>query len=299
VIFIDRLPDVRENAVDGWCRSHAPLGPVLARRSLKRKDEGMERAVYHMTQSEVAEVIAARKPVILPTGATEAHGPHMPTDTDTHQAEHIALLLAERIDAVVAPPVAYGISKTFEFFPGTISLSIPTYQAMIFEIGRALVRMGFHHLILLNGNRPNGTANDAVARHLVDELDDMHEFLVSAVSYWEPAASAVHHLRRSIPGGMGHGCEFETSFQLATRPQLVNMEKLAGIKYAPVGWDLVAPSNPTRTYMRRPRPAAGHAAIFGDPTKASAQAGEAFIAAVVDALVETFSNLQGSYQERK
>ena len=121
----------------------------------------MERRMSSMTQMEIAKVIEARKPVILPTGATEAHGPHMPTDTDTHQAEHIALELSARIDAVVAPPVAYGISKTFEFFPGTISLSIPTYQTMVFEIGAALIRQGFHHLIILNGNRPNGTANDA------------------------------------------------------------------------------------------------------------------------------------------
>ena len=121
----------------------------------------MERRMSSMTQMEVAKIIADRKAVILPTGATEAHGPHMPTDTDTHQAEYIALELAERIDAVVAPPVAYGISKTFEFFPGTISLSIPTYQTMVFEIGAALIKQGFRHLILLNGNRPSGTANDA------------------------------------------------------------------------------------------------------------------------------------------
>ena len=55
----------------------------------------------------------------------------------------------------------------------------------------------------------------------------------------------------------------------------------------------------TRTYARRPRPEAGHAAIFGDPTRATAEAGTAFIAAVVDSLEETFRNLQGSYQERK
>jgi len=259
----------------------------------------MERRMSSMTQMDIAKVIAAKKPVILPTGATEAHGPHMPTDTDTHQAEHIALLLAERIDAVVAPPVAYGISKTFEFFPGTISLSIPTYQTVIFEIGAALIRQGFRQLIILNGNRPNGTANDAVARHLIDELDVDFEFVVSAVSYWEPAAERIHAMRKSVPGGMGHGCEFETAFQLATRPQLVKMAELAGAKYGPVGWDLVAPTNPTRTYMRRPRPAAGHAAIFGDPTKASAEAGAAFIAAAVDGLAETFTKLQGSYQERR
>lgn len=252
-----------------------------------------------MTQMEVAEAIAAKRPVIIPTGATEAHGPHMPTDTDTHQVEHIAWLLAQRIGALVAPPLAYGISKTFEFFPGTVSLSIPTYQLMLFEIGSALVKQGFEHLIILNGNRPNGTANDAVARHLVDELDTGFTFKVSAVSYWEPGAAKVHAMRKSVVGGMGHGCEFETGFQLATRPQLVKMHRLKGAKYGPVGWDLVGPTNPTRTYMRRPRPQAGHAAIFGDPTMATAEAGQAFIETVVDSLVETFSNLQGSYEERK
>jgi creatinine amidohydrolase len=259
----------------------------------------MERRMSFMTQMEIGESIAAGRAVILPTGATEAHGPHMPTDTDTHQADHIAALLAERIDALVAPPVAYGISKTFEFFPGTISLSIPTYQAMLFEIGAALVRQGFGHLIILNGNRPNGTANDAVARHLVDELDTTYGFKVSAVSYWEPGAAKVNALRKSVPGGMGHGCEFEASFQLATRPDLVKMERLAGAHYGPVGWDLVAPTNPTRTYARRPRPEVGHAAIFGDPTKASAGAGKVFIETVVDALAETFQSLQGSYEERR
>jgi creatinine amidohydrolase len=51
----------------------------------------MDRGMSHMTQMEIAKSISEQKPVILPTGATEAHGPHMPTDTDTHQAEHIAL----------------------------------------------------------------------------------------------------------------------------------------------------------------------------------------------------------------
>ncbi len=181
----------------------------------------MECRMSFMTQMEVAEAIGARKAVIIPTGATEAHGPHMPTDTDTHQVEHIAWLLAQHIGALVAPPLAYGISKTFEFFPGTISLSIPTYQLMLFEVGSALVKQGFEHIIILNGNRPNGTANDAVARHLVDELDTGFQFKVSAVSYWEPGAAKIHAMRKSVVGGMGHGCEFETGFQLATRPHLV------------------------------------------------------------------------------
>jgi len=258
----------------------------------------MEYRMSSMTQMEIAEAIAAGRAVIVPTGATEAHGPHMPVDTDTHQVEHVALLLAERIGALVAPPVAYGVSMTFEHFPGTISLSIPTYQLMLFEIGAALVRQGFTHIILLNGNRPSGTANDQVARHMVDQLDTAHDLKVSAVSYWEPAADRIHAMRKSGVGGMGHGCELEASFQLATRPELVKMERLAGAKYGPVGWDLVAPGNPTRTYARRPRPEAGHAAIFGDPTMASAEMGRKSIEAIVEELESTFRNLQGSYQHR-
>ena len=258
----------------------------------------MEYRTAHMTQMEIGKAIQSGKPVIVPTGATEAHGPHMPTDTDTHQAEYIALELAKRIDAVVVPPIAYGISKTFENFPGTVSLTIPTYQLMLSEIGYGLIQQGFKHIILLNGNRPSGTANDQVARHLIDEYDNSYDFMVSAVSYWEPAADKIHSMRKSEEGGMGHAGELETSFQLATRPNLVKMQLLEGAHYGPVAWDLVAPTHPTRTYAKRPRPQAGHAAIFGDPTHATEAMGKACIEVIVDALEKTFTNIKASYEER-
>ncbi|RDD62190.1 creatininase family protein [Ferruginivarius sediminum] len=253
----------------------------------------------HMTQDEVARAIDSKRLVILPTGATEAHGPHMPIDTDSHQAEHIAVLLAKRIDAVVAPAVCYGVSKTFENFPGTISLSIPVYQELVYEVCAALIRSGFEHVLILNGNRPNGTANDAVARRLVDDLDEQFNFKVTAFSYWEPGAKQIHALRKSEVGGMGHAGEFETSFQLSVRPELVHMDRLGGVHAPLVGWDLVAPMEPVRTYGRRPRPAKGHAAIFGNPHVAAKESGDAMIAATVDALVDKMENLQGSYEERR
>lgn len=258
----------------------------------------MEVRLAHMTQDEVARAIAAKKPVVLPTGATESHGPHMPCDTDTHQADYMAVRLAERIDAVVAPAIPYAVSKTFERFPGTVSLSIPTYQQLVYEVGTALIRQGFADLLLLNGNRPNGTSNDAVARRLIDDLDAAYDFQVTAVSYWEPGAAAVHALRNSEVGGMGHGGEYETSFQLATRPQLVKMDRIQGLRTPLVGWDLVAPVEPARSYRRRPDPADGHPSIFGDPHAASPAQGRAILAAAIDALVETVRNLRPAYAER-
>jgi len=259
----------------------------------------MECRLAHMTQEEVEKAIAERRMVIVPTGATEAHGPHMPIDTDTHQADHMAVELAKRVHAVVAPALPYGISKTFEHFAGTISLSIPTYQDVLYEIGAALIRQGFRHVLLLNGNRPNGTSNDAVARRLIDDLDQEFDVMVTAVSYWEPGALAVHALRKSAVGGMGHGCEFETSFQLATRPELVHMARLEGVRAPLVRWDLVAPSEPARSYARRPSPQAGQPSIFGDPRPASAESGRAFIAAALDALVALVNNIGAAYGERR
>lgn len=251
-----------------------------------------------MTWDDAKDAINRAALVIIPTGATEAHGAHMPLDTDTHQADYVATALAERLNAVVAPPIAYGISKTFEDFAGTVSLSVPLYQELVYEVCSALIKQGFQNLLLLNGNRPNGTSNDAVARRLVDDFDRQYGITVTAVSYWEPAAARIHALRRSEIGGMGHGCEFETSFQLATRPELVRLEAIEGVHTPLVGWDLVAPVVPSRTYAQRPSPTSNDTSVFGNPHVATAESGEAFLLAVLEELEALMRNVAPSYGER-
>ena len=258
----------------------------------------LEHRLGNLTWTDATKAVKERRLVIIPTGAIEAHGPHLPLDADTHQAETIALLLAERTGALVAPPVVYGYSTTFAGFAGTISLSAETYQQVVVEVCESLVRAGFKRLLLLNGNRPNGTANDVAARRVSDAHADDGDLLISAVSYWEPGASAIHELRCSAVGGMGHGGEFETSLQLALRPELVRFERLEGVRPPLVGWDLVAPGNPVRTYGAHPDPLAGHPSIFGDPSVASKEAGERFLKVVVDGLVDAVRDIHGSYAER-
>jgi creatinine amidohydrolase len=257
-----------------------------------------EHRLGNLTWTDAIRAMEERRLVIVPTGAVEAHGPHLPLDADTHQAETIALLLAERIGALVAPPVVYGYSATFASFAGTISLSAETYQQVVVEVCESLVGAGFKRILLLNGNRPNGTANDVAARRVSDAHADDGDLLVAAVSYWEPGASAIHELRRSAVGGMGHGGEFETSVQLALRPELVHLERLEGVRPPLVGWDLVAPGTPVRSYGAHPHPEDGHPSIFGDPSVASKEAGERFLRVVVDALVEAVTDIHGSYAER-
>jgi creatinine amidohydrolase len=255
-----------------------------------------------MTWPEAREAMAADPLVILPVGSTEAHGPHLPLDVDSHQVGHVAALVAERTKALVAPTLAYGYASTWMAFPGTMSLSAATFQQVVVELASSIVHHGVRRVMILNGHRPNGTAIDVAARRVIDGLEPDNPARVTAVSYWEPGALRVHELRRSQPGGMGHACEFETSFQLATRPELVKMETLADVSPPLVGWDLVAPGEPARTYARWPAPSREHPAIFGDPTVASAESGRAFLEAVVDALVAYVDELVagggGSYEDR-
>lgn len=256
----------------------------------------------HLTWLEARDAFAARPLVIVPVGSTEAHGPHLPLDVDTHSAGHVARLLAERVGALVAPTLPYGYATTWMGFAGSFTLAAETFQQVVYEVCSGLVRHGVTRVMILNGHRPNGTGIDVAARRLLDDLEPGRELQVTALSYWEPGAAKVHELRRSRVGGMGHACEFETSFQLATRPELVHMERLEGVRAPLVGWDLVAPGEPSRTYGPWPEPSDSHPAIFGDPTVATAESGERFLDAVLQALEAFVRELDagrgGSYATR-
>lgn len=255
-----------------------------------------------MTWQEAKQAAEENRLVIVPVGSTEAHGPHLPLDVDTHQATYVGEQLAERVGAVVAPTLPFSYAVTWLSFAGTISLTAETFQQVLVEVVESLAANGFRRIMILNAHRPNGTSVDVAARRVIDNLDPGADLQVSALSYWEPGAARVHALRRSQVGGMGHACEFETSFQLATRPELVHMERLEGVHAPLVGWDLVAPGEPSRTYEAWPAPSAAHPAIFGDPTVATAESGQAFLEAVLDALVEHVRRLESgagaSYGER-
>lgn len=257
-----------------------------------------------LTWWEARDAVAANPLVILPVGSTEAHGPHLPLDVDTHQAGHVAELVAGRTGSLVAPTLPYGYATTWMAFPGTMTLQADTFQQVVVELVSSILAHGFRRVLILNGHRPNGTAIDVAARRVIDQLaSGDSDATVTAISYWEPGAPRVHELRRSRVGGMGHACELETSFQLATRPELVQLETLAQVRPPLVGWDLVAPGEPARTYGPWPAPSAEHPAIFGDPTVASPESGRAFLEVIVDALVEYVRELDAgrlsSYGERE
>ena len=103
-----------------------------------------------MTWPEVrAEQERGRDTVVVAFGATEQHGPHMPLATDALLGDHLARLVADSLDAFVAPTVRIGCSEHHLEFPGTLSISEGTFHGVVADIVRSLVRGGFARAILL------------------------------------------------------------------------------------------------------------------------------------------------------
>src|SRR3954452_21321490 len=100
-----------------------------------------------MTSAAGRDAFAAGAVAILPTGATEAHGPHLPLDTDVQiaigAAERTAALLAgEGTPALVLPPLAYGVSFVGTSFAGTLPVTVETMTALVGDVLTALDRYG-------------------------------------------------------------------------------------------------------------------------------------------------------------
>ncbi|MDQ3695338.1 MAG: creatininase family protein [Chloroflexota bacterium] len=165
--------------------------------------------------------LAPEAVVVVPVGATEQHGPHLPVGTDTFAVGHIAwaaaLAAAERATVVVTPTLPFGSSHHHLPFGGTISLSTETYYRAVREITESLIGTGFRRLLLLNGHGGNRDIISLVAR----DLSLIHPVRISAASYWEIARQAVAETAWSRTGDVpGHAGAFESSVVLALRPEL-------------------------------------------------------------------------------
>ncbi|MFA6214311.1 MAG: creatininase family protein [Candidatus Micrarchaeia archaeon] len=135
------------------------------------------------TSAEIARILRARKkPVlIVPMGALEAHGEHLPLWSDTIVPYKLAQKVAEKTGALVLPPIPYGFCYTLRPWKGTVSLRSQTFAAVVRDITRELVRNGFDRLLFMNGHGADGT----ICGHVLKELADELEFTACIVSWWD------------------------------------------------------------------------------------------------------------------
>ncbi len=172
-------------------------------------------------------VDASRAVAVLPLGATEQHGPHLPLSVDTVLVEGVVNAALPHLSAQdpvwVLPTQALGLSTEHQAFEGTLTLSPETVIALWCEIGASVARAGFKKMLMFNAHGGNVGLMDVVAR----ELRAQHGLLVYSSSWYnlplDEAALAqfsAHEHRFGI-----HGGEIETSMMLALAPDLVDMSQ--------------------------------------------------------------------------
>ncbi len=175
----------------------------------------------HMTWVEVEELRSRTDMVILPVGALEQHGAHLPIGTDFLNGLERAKLVAQRTDVLVAPILFPGNSPYHLAFPGTITLSAETIQKVFFEAAESLIRHGFRRFLILNAHG----GNRATSQYIADRIN--HETAGIAVELGA-AAAPFRESREPEPGERvfdRHGGVGETSNSLYLIPDLVDLEK--------------------------------------------------------------------------
>jgi len=204
---------------------------------------------------------------LLPVGAVEQHGAHLPLLTDTVMAAGVARRIAEGCDGLLLPAIAYGDAWTTEGWAGTLSLSPETLRASVLDIGRGLQRMGVKGLVTVNGHFGNREPINLAARSLSEAgLPVLH------LDYPRLEALAAE-VMDSKPAGPGfyHADEVETSMMLALAPNTVRMER-------------TRPEYPEFPELFGSEPiklsAFNTSGVFGDPRPATAEKGGAMIVGI-------------------
>ena len=243
--------------------------------------------------------IAALPPdtvAVLPLGAVEQHGPHLPVSTDhvtatsAAQAAVDAVAAAGSAPVVLLPGLAFTKSDEHARFPGTVWLSWDTLMRTLVDVGRSLASSGVDRLLFVNGHGGNSALGQVACRQIRREFGLRTFFAHLSIPADQGGTSPVASKSGAAEYGMGvHGGHGETSLMLHLRPELVRMD--LAVRRVPEGlrdYRLIGFGKPVSFgWTSDDFGPDGH---IGDPTGATAEHGElvfdAAVAHLAEAMVE-------------
>ncbi len=247
------------------------------------------RDLADMTWEEVRDLDRGRAVAILPLGAVEAHGPHLPLLTDVIIAGAMARAGAAAIEArgyevLILPPFPYTAAPFAAGFPGTLSVAAATVSALILDVARELTRQGFLALALANAHLdPAHVGAIAEAARGARE-----EHLLPVIFPDVTKKPWALRLTEEFQSGACHAGRYEGSIVLAERPDLVRERIRKGLPANPASI-----SKAIRSGAKSFEEADGKRAYFGWPADATADEGRATIetlgAILAEAVLETVS----------
>jgi creatinine amidohydrolase len=236
------------------------------------------RSLGELTSPEILRRLKETSILCLPIGAIEQHGPHLPLNTDVVIAEELTRRIVGRwageLDLWLLPTISISLSREHDWAPGTLSLGIETFVALIKDLAREMVRaLPARNMLMVNGHGGNRGILDNLMHELQSQLGlnvcVIHPFDLSKL----PTADKIVDV---------HGGKSETSVMLALAPHLVRRELIASCLSADP--DAVSAmifdrgaSFPWRTDDRR----LAVDGLIGDPGGASPELGHAIVESVV------------------
>lgn len=210
--------------------------------------------------------------VILPVGATEQHGLHLPTGVDTLSAVAIAAGVSAKTGIPVLPAIAYGCSLGHsKKWPGTLPLRPQTLARIVSELAEWISSAGYRRMLILNGH----VTNFAPLRCALENIrTDIPEMQIALRSIWELTAD-VEAFYTADAGDNWHANNAETSLMMHLRPDIVDMKKARD-----------EPNRSENCFFSYTVDKESHCGAVGQPTKGSTEQGRFILDTCVLALTE-------------
>jgi creatinine amidohydrolase len=226
-----------------------------------------------LTWRDAEAAIAHARVALVPVGSLEQHGPHLTLDTDLAVADSFAHRLEADLgdEAVLCPPIHYGLSEHHLAFAGTLTLRPDTFVRLLLDLVESLAHWDLHRVLVINGHGGNIDALRLVSIHARRD----HRSLVAAMMWAQLAADEI--AGRVESPSYGHACEVETSVVMALAPDRVFRDRIS----APTGRRSLDPlTDPPRSLVDQATPMEAWTddGALGDPRLASEDLGKAIVA---------------------
>jgi creatinine amidohydrolase len=196
------------------------LGTLVVGSVSAQEDSEPTRLLEELNWLEARERLSSVQTVLLPVGTIEPHGV-VNNGADVTVPYELALRLAPRVDALVAPTVPYGVTVTLDEYPGAHGVSTESFEAYVHDVMRGLAVMGFRNLVVVNGHGPNGEPLRRAAERVFRETDAR----ILVTEWWSLTADIAQEVYGDAGGHAGSN---ETGAVLAVRPELVHPQRYAG-----------------------------------------------------------------------
>lgn len=248
---------------------------------MKQSETGVDREYAFRTWEEIDSYVG-NGVAVIPSGAIEVYGPHLPLGSDSLAAEGVARLVAQRLDALCLPLIPVGYSADLMSFPGTLSVEPEAFKAYLRGVCESLRRWGFSKFLFFNTHLGNVRLIDQVADGLLGDTD----VRCLQIDWWRFADRIGADLWESGDWSVGHAGELGTSVMLYLTPDLVRSERQ--VDFVPVTDPWPRGVDPYRPYRELTA-----SSVMGNPSAATVEKGRIVVERSVEEIAKVATDVFG------